>query len=193
MDQQFNRPQNLKDLFMTFTKLALQGYGGVLAVVQRELVENKRWLNEAEFLEEWAVAQIMPGPNVVNLSLMLGAKYFGWRGALVALGGMLLAPLVVLMLLVWIHGHYAHASAWANALRGMGWVSAGLICGSAIKLLQGLRDNKLGIQACMLGVVMTFVLVALMHVPIWAVVPVLGGLGWAVAYVLLCKTKSSTT
>ena len=78
------QPRSLSDLFFSFTVLALQGFGGVLAVVQRELVEKKRWLTREEFVEDWAVAQIMPGPNVVNLSLMIGDRYFGLRGALAA-------------------------------------------------------------------------------------------------------------
>ena len=84
-----NYPTSLADLFLTLTWLALQGFGGVLAVVQQGLVERKRWLTREEFVEEWAVAQIMPGPNVVNLCLIVGARYFGWRGAVVALAGML--------------------------------------------------------------------------------------------------------
>ena len=82
------RPASLTDLFVSFTVLALQGFGGVLAVVQRELVEKKGWLTKEEFVEEWAVAQIMPGPNVINLSITLGARYFGWRGAVVAMAEM---------------------------------------------------------------------------------------------------------
>ena len=79
--------------------LALQGFGGVLAVVQRELVDKKQWLTDQEFVENWAVAQILPGPNVVNLSLMIGDRYFGLRGALVALAGMLLFPLLIVLLI----------------------------------------------------------------------------------------------
>ncbi|MEN9467780.1 MAG: hypothetical protein RL081_1781, partial [Pseudomonadota bacterium] len=75
-------PTSKTDLFVSFSLLALQGFGGVLAVVQRELVEKKKWLTLEEFLEDWAVAQILPGPNVVNLSLMIGDRYFGMRGAL---------------------------------------------------------------------------------------------------------------
>src|SRR6476661_11061538 len=93
------RPKSLSDLFFSFTLLALQGFGGVLAVVQRELVERKRWMTREEFVEEWAVAQIMPGPNVVNLSMMIGSRYFGLPGAMAALAGMLSAPLVVVLLL----------------------------------------------------------------------------------------------
>ena len=87
--EQRPQPNSLADLFFSFTFLALQGFGGVLAVVQREMVEKKRWMTREEFVEEWAVAQIMPGPNVVNLSLMLGGRYFGLRGAMAALAGML--------------------------------------------------------------------------------------------------------
>src|SRR5262249_53014813 len=75
-DAPLDRPRNLTDLFVSFTLLALQGFGGVLAVVQRELVENKRWMTKEEFIEEWAVAQIMPGPNVINLGITLGWRYF---------------------------------------------------------------------------------------------------------------------
>jgi chromate transporter len=96
------QPASLLDLFVSFTLLALQG-GGVLAVVQRELVERKRWLTKEEFIEEWAVAQIMPGPNVVNLALMIGGRYFGLRGALTALAGMLAVPLLVVLALAVLH------------------------------------------------------------------------------------------
>src|SRR6476620_6589766 len=93
------QPHSLSDLFFSFTFLALQGFGGVLAVVQLELVERKRWLTREEFIEDWAVAQIMPGPNVVNLSMMIGSRYFGLPGALAALAGMLVFPLIVVLLM----------------------------------------------------------------------------------------------
>ena len=86
-----NRPRSKTDLFISFTLLALQGFGGVLAVVQRVLVEEKRWMTREQFIEDWAVAQIMPGPNVVNLSLMIGGRYFGLAGALAGLAGFLWA------------------------------------------------------------------------------------------------------
>ena len=94
------QPRSRGDLFWSFTWLALQGFGGVLAVVQREMVEKKRWLTREEFVEDWAVAQILPGPNVVNLSLMIGARSFGLSGAMAALAGMLSAPLVVVLAMV---------------------------------------------------------------------------------------------
>lgn len=88
-DQQVKAPQpssptSLRDLFVAFTLLAMQGFGGVLAVAQRELCDRRQWLTQAEFLRLLSTAQVLPGPNVCNLSLMIGDKFFGWRGALVA-------------------------------------------------------------------------------------------------------------
>jgi chromate transporter len=122
---QSQRPQSKTDLFLSFSILALQGFGGVLAVVQRELVEKKKWLTREEFLEDWAVAQILPGPNVVNLSLMIGDRYFGLRGALTALAGMLTFPLLIVLALAVVFGGIADTPMAEGALRGMGAVAAG--------------------------------------------------------------------
>lgn len=125
--QPLQQPRSKSDLFVSFTVLALQGFGGVLAVVQRELVEKKRWMTREQFVEDWAVAQILPGPNVVNFCLMIGGRYFGLGGALASLAGLLLAPLAVVLLLAMAFGGVSEA-AWAQgALRGMGAVAAGLI------------------------------------------------------------------
>ena len=113
-------------MFLSFTWLGLQGFGGVLAVVQREIVDRKQWMSLSEFAEEWALAQTLPGPNVVNLSLMIGGRYFGLAGALAGLAGMLAAPLVVVLLLAIAFGGVSDA-AWAQgALRGMGAVGMGV-------------------------------------------------------------------
>ena len=168
------QPRSKTDLFLSFTWLALQGFGGVLAVVQRELVEKKRWMTRDEFVEEWAVAQIMPGPNVVNLSLMIGARYFGLPGALAALSGMLLAPLVVVLLLALAYTHFADDPHMAGALRGMGAVAAGLIVATGIKLIPALGGNVLGRGLCAALGVLCFAGIALLR---WPLVYVLFGLG----------------
>lgn len=174
------RPTSLTDLFVSFSVLALQGFGGVLAVVQRELVERKRWLTNEEFVEDWAVAQIMPGPNVVNLSLMIGERYFGVRGALVALAGMLVPPLLLLLLLALAYTQFAHHPGVAGALRGMAAVAAGLIAATALKLAATLKRHALGVLPCVVLAVTCFVAVALLH---WPLIYVLAGLG-VLSYVL---------
>ncbi|MDP2816987.1 MAG: chromate transporter [Polaromonas sp.] len=168
------QPKSLTDLFVSFTLLALQGFGGVLAVVQRELVEKKRWLTREEFVEEWAVAQIMPGPNVVNLSLMIGHRYFGLRGAMAALAGMLTVPLLVVLMLALVYAQFAGHPGVAGALRGMGAVAAGLIAATGLKLMGALKKHPLGLPMCIALAVLCFSGIALLRLPL---VYVLLGLG----------------
>jgi chromate transporter len=176
------RPASLSDLFISFTLLALQGFGGVMAVVQRELVERKRWLSHEEFVEDWAVAQIMPGPNVVNLSLMIGGRYFGFAGALAALAGLLAAPLALVLLLAVLHERFADNAAVAGALRGMAAVCAGLIAAAGLKLSVALKRSPLPFAWCLAIAVPAFVLVALLKCPLPYVLFGLGGLGCVLTY-----------
>lgn len=88
--------------------MALQGFGGVLAVVQREIVDRKRWMTRQEFIEEWSVAQIMPGPNVINLSILMGNRCFGWRGSCAAVVAAILVWRTRIHLLLRIHPSFPH-------------------------------------------------------------------------------------
>jgi chromate transporter len=176
------QPKSLTDLFVSFTLLALQGFGGVLAIVQRELVEKKRWMTREEFIEDWAVAQIMPGPNVVNLSLMVGGRYFGLKGAMVALAGMLTVPLVLVLLLAVVYAQFAGHPGVAGALRGMGAVAAGLIAATGLKLSGALKKNVLGPQLCAGLGVLCFVAIALLRIPLAYVLLTLGVLACVLAY-----------
>jgi chromate transporter len=185
-----NRPKSKMDLFLSFTWLALQGFGGVLAVVQRVLVEEKRWMSKEQFVEDWAVAQIMPGPNVVNLSLMIGGRYFGLAGALAGLAGMLTAPLIVVLLLAIAFGGVSDA-AWAQgALRGMGAVSAGLIAAVGLKLISALKTNPMGMPVCIGLAVLSFVGVGVMRWPLAWVLLGTGLLGCGWAYVQLARAAA---
>jgi chromate transporter len=176
------RPTSLTDLFVSFTLLALQGFGGVLAVVQREMVERKRWLTKDEFIEDWGVAQIMPGPNVVNLSLMIGARYFGLPGALSALTGMLAIPLVLVLLLALLHAHYADHPGVTGALRGMAAVSAGLIGATGVKLMSALKTNPMPLLWCIGFCLAGIVLVGFARWPLTGVLLGLGGPAWILTY-----------
>ena len=181
-DEKRAQPESLTDLFVSFTLLALQGFGGVLAVVQRELVEKKRWMTREEFVEEWAVAQIMPGPNVINLSLMIGARYFGFKGAMAALAGMLAVPLVIVLLLALVYAQFAGHPGVQGALRGMGAVAAGLIAATGLKLFGALQKNILGLAPCIAFGVLCFIAIALLRWPLAYVLLGLGGLACAGAY-----------
>ena len=175
------RPASLTALFVAFSLLALQGFGGVLAVVQRELVDRRAWLTRHEFIELYAVAQLLPGPNVVNLSLMIGDRYFGWRGALAAVSGMLLAPILVVLVLAASYQELSRYPAVAGALRGMGAVAAGLILAMALKMLVTLRGNVLGPALCSALGLTTLVAIAVLRLPLAWVVIGLGLTAWGLA------------
>ncbi|VTU36737.1 Chromate transport protein [Variovorax sp. PBS-H4] len=169
------QPRSVGDLFLSFTWLALQGFGGVLAVVQREMVEKKRWLTADEFLEDWAVAQVLPGPNVINLALMIGDRHFGLRGAIAAVAGMLAVPLGVILVLALLYAHYGGNPQVAGALRGMGAVAGGLIAATGIKLIPALRRHPLGVGVCFGIVALVFGAIALARIPLGWVLLVVGG------------------
>lgn len=175
------RPASPLVLFGAFSSLALQGFGGVLPLAQRELVERRHWLSREEFLELLSVGQVLPGPNVVNLSLMVGDRFFGWRGALAALAGMLAAPLVIVLGLAALYSQTAQIPAVAGALRGMGAVSAGLILAMGLKLAPALSRNPAGRWTCAAVVLATGLAVGVMRWPMVTVVGIVGPLavGWA--------------
>lgn len=181
-EEQPCRPENLRDLFWSFTRLALQGFGGVVAIVQRELVEEKKWMTREQFLEDWSVAQILPGANVVNLSLMIGDRYFGMRGALVALAGMLAFPLLVVLLVALAFAGVADSPHVQSALRGLGAVAAGLIAATGLKLAAALGKNVMGSPVCWALVGVTVTAIAVFRVPLIWVLVVAGGPAWAWAY-----------
>ena len=177
-----NQPGSLRELFFAFNRLALQGFGGVLPVAQRELVERLRWLDKEQFVEMLAISQVLPGPNVVNLALMFGDRYFGVRGALTALAGMLLAPLVIVLALTALYARFAEMPMVSGALRGMGAVAAGLIISTGLNLLDTLRRNPMGLPISLAFAALTFAATAWLRWPLVWVITGLGSLAMAVAW-----------
>lgn len=182
LDGALHRPRSLADLFFSFTWLALQGFGGVLVVAQQELVERKKWLTPEKFVEDWAVAQIMPGPNVVNLAMMFGARYFGWRGSIAAMSGLILAPLILILLLVTVYSQWSHLALVQGTLRGMGAVAAGLIMAAALKLLPALGHNPMRLWTSALIMLSTLFLIVVLHWPLVWVLALIGSASMAGAW-----------
>jgi chromate transporter len=167
-------PASALSLFVAFTALALQGFGGVLAVAQRVLVDERRWLNRDQFLELLGLCQILPGPNICNLALMVGDRFFGWRGAVAALSGMLAVPLLLVLLATVAYAQVSAHAPVSGALHGMGAVAAGMIAGSALRLLPAARANPLnGGTAVFIGTAV-FTLVGLARLPLLWVLPIAG-------------------
>ena len=184
-DEPLHAPSSLRELFFAFNRLALQGFGGVLPVAQRELVERLRWLDKEQFVEMLAISHVLPGPNIVNLALMFGDRFFGVRGAMAALAGMLLAPLVIVLALTALYAQFAHLPMVSGALRGMGAVAAGLVISTGIKLLATLRRNAMGLPISLGFAVLTFAATAWLRWPlVWLIVG-LGSVAIAVAWTRL--------
>ena len=176
------RPRTLTELFFAFNALALQGFGGVLAVAQRDLVDKRGWLTTPQFLEILSASQILPGPNIVNLGLIVGDRFFGLRGAFTAMTGMLLVPTAIVLTLTALYAEYSHLPIVAGALRGMGAVAAGLVFATAVKLASGLRHNPMGRTACAAFIVATVLAIGALRWPLAAVLLGLGSLAIFVAW-----------
>lgn len=176
------QPKSCTHLFLVFQRLALQGFGGVLPVAHRELVDNERWLSGEEFVELLALSQVLPGPNIINLALIFGDRHFGWRGALAGMAGLLTTPMLIVLLLAAIYRQFADLPMVAGALRGMGAVASGLILSTAIKLSVTLKKNIMGTLLGGAFALATFVAVGLARWPlVWAVLGI-GGLAMAIAW-----------
>ena len=175
-------PASLRELFFAFNRLALQGFGGVLPVAQRELVERRRWLTKDQFVEMLAISQVLPGPNVVNLALMFGDRAFGLRGALAALGGMLLAPMFVVLALTALYARFVEYPMVTGALRGMGAVAAGLVLSTGLKLLGTLKRNVMGLPISLGFGALTLIATAWLRIPLVWVIAGLGSLAIMVAW-----------
>lgn len=188
-------PRSPGHLFVAFTVLAMQGFGGVIAVAQRELCVRRGWLTSTEFLALLGTAQVLPGPNVCNLSLMVGDRFFGWRGACAALAGMIALPMAVMLALAWLVGLTPEASPAHDAVKGALWgimaVAGGQVVGTVLKLAAPLREHPLGLGTCVGLAAAAFAMMIWLR---WPLVWVLLGLGAATCtwtYVVLKRGRST--
>ncbi len=127
-----------RTLFVAFSRMALMGFGGVLPFAYRMLVDNHRWLSDREFSQYLAFSQILPGPTICNMSILIGWRFNGLAGATAAFLGMLLGPVVVVILLGLAYSSVASHPLVRHALAGMSAVAAGLVLGTAVKMAIGL-------------------------------------------------------
>ena len=178
LDEPTRAPRNLTALFLVFSHLTLLGVGGVLPFAQRILVEEKRWLRLDEFVEMLTLSQVLPGPNLINLALMVGQHYFGWRGAAAALAGMLTAPLVLIFIVAIAYANSAQTPPVAHALQGMSTVVAGLVIAMALKLIPAIRHHP----SSWGWAVLAFAGVGLLRINLLWVLAVLGPLAVMLAW-----------
>ncbi|RXZ36114.1 chromate transporter [Oxalobacteraceae bacterium CAVE-383] len=130
-----------KELFLGFLGLGMIAFGGALPLAHRMLVEQKRWLNNKEFVEILGLCQFLPGGNIINLSVALGMRFRGVRGALAAIGGLIAIPSVIIVLLGILYEHYQNDPHIRHLFAGLAAAAAGLLVSMALKVVLPLRKN----------------------------------------------------
>lgn len=127
---------SLADLFLTFAVTSVSGFGGVLPWARRMIVEERKWLSAEQFNEVFSLSQFLPGPNIVNFSVVIGARFHGARGSLCAVLGLLAPPLAIVIALGALYGRYGEIPAVQRGLAGLAAAAAGLLIATAIKMAE---------------------------------------------------------
>jgi chromate transporter len=133
--QALPRRVTLAALFTTFLKASMFGFGGPVVWVRRIIVEQRGWLGDTELAELLSFCQFLPGPNIVSLSVCVGAKFRGGAGALAALAGFILIPWTLGFAIGAVLLSYAGTVLLQGVLRGIAAAAAGLIIAAGIRLL----------------------------------------------------------
>jgi len=134
-------PPDLKALFLGFSSVGLSGFGGVLPFARRMLVDERRWMTAEEFNAQFGLCQFLPGPNVINLAVVVGKRYQGLLGAIVAPVGLLAGPLVIVLLLALLYDHYGSLPLAQSLLRGIAAVGVGLLFAMAWRMGMAIREK----------------------------------------------------
>jgi chromate transporter len=154
------------ELFIGFCRVGLSGFGGVLPWARRYLVERYRWLRADEFNALLGLCQILPGPNVMNLSIAVGHRFHGAVGAVLAPTGLMAAPMAIVLCLGLLYEHYGDLPGVQAMLRGISAVAAGLIFAMGVKMASGLRLRAMSLPLA----AAVFFAIALWRLPmIWVV------------------------
>jgi len=122
------------ELFLAFSQLALSGFGGVLPWAHRTLVERKGWLTQREFVDTLALGQLLPGPNIGNMAVMIGYRFAGYAGAAAAFAGLVGGPFLIMIALGLLYSSYGALPLVQQALSGMSAVAAGLVLATGLKM-----------------------------------------------------------
>ena len=165
----------LRELFVSFVKVALSGFGGALPWARRMIVERKRWMTAQEFNEAFALSQFLPGPNVVNFSVVFGARFGGAAGAAAAFFGLMLPPLAIVVVLAALYARFGDLSAVGRILSGITCAAVGLLIAVVAKMALPLFSKRL--DWAPLVAIVAFVGVAILR--------------WPLPYVFLCLAHVS--
>lgn len=171
---------SLTELFLAFSACSLSGFGGVLPWARRMIVERKHWMTAEEFNEAFSLSQFLPGPNIVNFSVVFGARFGGAAGATVALLGLLGPPVVIVTILGILYAQAGNDAALGRILAGISSAAAGLLIAMVAKMSAPVF--RLGLHWSPLIGFVAFVAVGPLHFPLQWVLLVLAPVGIAIAW-----------
>src|ERR1700704_2575317 len=160
-------PPGLVALFTAFAKISLAGFGGVLVWARRGIVDQHRWMTPDEFNETYALCHFLPGPNVVNLSVVFGSRFRGFPGAIAAFAGLLGPPLIVVTMLAALYARFGEIDALRRILAGVSCAAVGLLISAVFRMMMPLIRRRDLAGLMMLAAV--FISIGLLRLPLEAV------------------------
>jgi chromate transporter len=166
-----------RGLFLGFLMVGMQGFGGVLPFARRMLVEQHQWLSEREFTEVLSLSQFRPGPNIVNVSIIVGNRFRGPLGSIAATLGLMLMPFVIVLVLAALYARFADLAPVRGATNGVSAAATGLIIATGLQMARPLKGIPWHIVMCAL----TFIAIALLRLPLLWVLAVLAPISIAIA------------
>src|SRR5882672_11292723 len=135
-------PPSLAELFVAFAKMSLAGFGGVLVWARRGIVDQHRWMTADEFNETFALCHFLPGPNIVNLSVVFGARFRGIAGGIAAFSGLVGPPVVVVTILAVLYQHFGEVDALRRTLSGVSCAAVGLLISVVLRMMMPLLRKR---------------------------------------------------
>jgi chromate transporter len=163
-------PPGLIALFVAFAKMSLAGFGGVLVFARRAIVEQHRWMTADEFNETFALCHFLPGPNIVNLSVVFGSRFRGIAGAFAAFAGLVGPPVVVVTVLAALYARFGEVEALRRILSGVSCAAVGLLISVVFRMMMPLIRKRDLVGLVVLAAV--FVAIGLLRLPLPAVLSV---------------------
>ena len=167
-------------LFAAFLTVGLSGFGGVLPFARRMLVERRAWMGEDSFNETLALCQTLPGPNIVNVSVVVGQRFAGPVGALAAVSGLMAAPMAIVLVLAELYGRYGANGRAGAMIAALGAAAAGLVAATGAKMAWAVVRRGALPRVAFVG--LAFVAVGLIQLPLVWVVVVLAPISVALAW-----------
>ena len=155
-------PPNCWALFMGFMKLGLLGFGGVLPLAHRVIVEEKNWVDESRFTNLVGVCQLLPGGNMINMSVAIGMEFQGIKGAICSLLGLIFAPTTIVLLIYQIYEHFQNLVVVQHIIQGLAATAAGLLFATGIKMLKPIFKSYL----TLFSIALTFIFMLWIKLPL---------------------------